>query len=450
MLAKWGKALTQLGRRVEAVPVYEEAIAFMRAGGDVRGAALAQMGLAYAVPDEDDQYVALADGAVAMLEAEGPSRELVSALTDWHFLCIGDADAGKIVDAADRAILLSEELGLPIDAQLLAARGCARCDLGDAGGVADLKQALEMCRTSGSGDRQGPVFVTVGNWLYMYEGFQASLAVCTEGLAFARRRGAVDSEIQMRTSIGWACESVGDWDRVLDEAAELKPLIDAAGDWWHRIYVRLFPLLVLVERGRAAEAADELAWLEADATDMEEGPWTFAGVFVAAASARMALGDPERALSHLASGAEAFRSPRGGFWWADLLPRAVRLAVAGGDLALAERLAGSFAPLQPLSRHATVAAEALLSEARGDYRAAADGFADAARRWHDFADVFEEAQALLGLGRCLVALGRAPEAAAPLAAARDIFARLDAEPALAECEHVLKACGEWRDRTAGA
>ena len=44
-------------------------------------------------------------------------------------------------------------------------------------------------------------------------------------------------------------------------------------------------------------------------------------------------------------------------------------------------------------------------------RAAAAGFADAAARWHDFAAPYEEAHALLGQGRCLVALGRAPEAA---------------------------------------
>ena len=52
---------------------------------------------------------------------------------------------------------------------------------------------------------------------------------------------------------------------------------------------------------------------------------------------------------------------------------------------------------------------------------------------------YEEAQALLGQGRCLVALGKAPEAAAPLAAAREIFARLGAKPALAETDEWLDA-----------
>ena len=53
---------------------------------------------------------------------------------------------------------------------------------------------------------------------------------------------------------------------------------------------------------------------------------------------------------------------------------------------------------------------------------------------------YEEAQALLGKTRCPAALDRAPEAAARLAAAREIFARLGAVPALAETE-------EWLSRT---
>jgi hypothetical protein len=65
-------------------------------------------------------------------------------------------------------------------------------------------------------------------------------------------------------------------------------------------------------------------------------------------------------------------------------------------------------------------------------RAAAAVFADAAARWHDVGVAYEEGHALLGQGRCLAAPGRAPEAAAPLAAARDIFARLGAGPDLAQ------------------
>ena len=87
------------------------------------------------------------------------------------------------------------------------------------------------------------------------------------------------------------------------------------------------------------------------------------------------------------------------------------------------------------------ACQGSIAAARGEHEAAAAGFADAAARWRDFGVPYEEAQALLGQGRCLVALGRAPEAAAPLAAAREIFARLGAKPALEETEAVLAAAG---------
>ena len=50
---------------------------------------------------------------------------------------------------------------------------------------------------------------------------------------------------------------------------------------------------------------------------------------------------------------------------------------------------------------------------------------------------YEEAHALLGRGRCLAAAGRRAEAEEPLAAARGIFARLGARPALEETDELL-------------
>jgi len=158
----------------------------------------------------------------------------------------------------------------------------------------------------------------------------------------------------------------------------------------------------------------------------------------------MATGDQVCALSHLARAEIALRGKEG-CWFAHMVPHAVRMALAAGDRDLGERLAASLEPpLQPLAEHAIVAAHALVTEARGEYEAAAAGFADAAARWHDFAAVYEEAHALLGQGRCLLALGRAPEAAPVLEAAREIFARLEARPALDETDAVLAQCSSRR------
>jgi len=307
-----------------------------------------------------------------------------------------------------------------------------------------------MCRSSEFREHVSSVYAGVANWIYMYEGFEASLTVAAEGAVFARRRGAVDTEAENQGVIVWASQGAGDWDRVLDEAVALEPLFDAGGPlssyWIHRDYVRLFRTLVLVERGRVSETVKIADWLEKRTIPGES--LVSAGVCIAAAAARMALGDSVRALDLLARGDAALRGA-GGFWFASLLPHAVRIALTAGDRDLAERLAASLEPpLQPLSEHATVAAKALVAEARGEYEAAAAGFADAAARWHDFAAVYEEAHALLGQGRCLVALGRAPEAAPVLEQARAIFARLEAKPALEETDAVLARVAAAGESTA--
>jgi class 3 adenylate cyclase/tetratricopeptide (TPR) repeat protein len=441
VLVKWAKAATQLGRAAEAVDAFEEAIARLKAEGDVRAAAVAQMGLVRVLWGDDvDRWLGLADEAVASFEADGPSPELVAVLGEWLDLTAVLGDSRQQLDVAERGLELSEQLGLPADAGLLVSRGCARCDLGDAGGVEDYRQALEICRTSELGEHASSVFAGVGNWIYMYEGFQASLAVCAEGLDLARRRGAVDDELENRYIVVCASQATGDWDRALDEATAMDPLFQEDGLFSSNLvefmWERVSRTLVLVERGRAPEAVELAEWLEVQRTTPDELN-TDAGVCVAAAAVRMALGDSVRALSLLTQSEAALRG-KGGFWWAWLLPQAVRLALAAEDRPLAERLAGSLEPLQPLSRHAIVAAQALVTEARGEHGAAAAGFADAAARWHDFAALYEEAHALFGQGRCLVALGRAPEAAAPLAAAHEIFARLGAKPALAETNELLQ------------
>jgi hypothetical protein len=101
----------------------------------------------------------------------------------------------------------------------------------------------------------------------------------------------------------------------------------------------------------------------------------------------------------------------------------------------------------PIHRCVAGYGEALLAESGGEHEMAAAGFADVATRWHGFGVPFEEAQALLGQGRCLVALGGVPEAAAPLASAREILARLGAKPALGETDDLLRrVSSDWLRR----
>jgi len=76
-------------------------------------------------------------------------------------------------------------------------------------------------------------------------------------------------------------------------------------------------------------------------------------------------------------------------------------------------------------------ARALLAEADGDLDGAARLHDQAADGWQAYGHRAEQAQALLGAGRCLRRLGR-PEAAARLREARAGFRRLGAGPLVQE------------------
>jgi len=70
-----------------------------------------------------------------------------------------------------------------------------------------------MCRTSGPSEGASQVLNYVCNWMYIYEGFAESLAICAEAMDQARLRGAVDTEAELRGVVVWACQAGGDWDR---------------------------------------------------------------------------------------------------------------------------------------------------------------------------------------------------------------------------------------------
>jgi hypothetical protein len=59
-----------------------------------------------------------------------------------------------------------------------------------------------------------------------------------------------------------------------------------------------------------------------------------------------------------------------------------------------------------------------------------------AERWRDYGFVLEQALALLGLGRCRLALGHAVTNGA-VGAARELFARLGAQQLVADVDRLL-------------
>ena len=117
-----------------------------------------------------------------------------------------------------------------------------------------------------------------------------------------------------------------------------------------------------------------------------------------------------------------------------LVNDAVRLLVAVGSATEAEALAAESDAPGRRNRISVATAKAALAEANGDYEGALGQYEAVVADWADFGYVLEHGLALCGAGRCLAALGRPGEAAQPLAAAREILAKLGAAPTIAEID----------------
>jgi tetratricopeptide (TPR) repeat protein len=233
-----------------------------------------------------------------------------------------------------------------------------------------------------------------------------------------------------------ALVDLGSYQEGMDLAGGLVPRLEAAEDVWDLLWVRPAQVRVLTRRGEHAEAAPLADWAVEKALELAE-PQILAQVLPPAAALRLAVGETIDALALLIQ-LERTPNVRTEPSYASSLPDAVRTALAAGNPDLAARLAESVEPIYPLHEHALATARALLLEHHGSYAEAAELFADAAGRWERFEMPWEQAQALLGQGRCLLALGRPAEASEPLRRARDVFTELGAKPAVAETDALLE------------
>ena len=440
LLARWAEALQQRGRFRESADAFLAAADGLRSRGDLPAAAAAlarSWGPLNDLGDPRAQTV-VAD-AEHLLEGTPASPELVAVLTERaveHTMC-GDWRAA--VASAERALTVAGKLGLDVPARALGFRGMARCLGGDAGGIDDLRRALAAAQRQGLGRDAAVLQSNLGMAIALHQGVRETLGVHREGLEYAQRHGIEEFVLSFRAELIEDLTSTGDWDEALDEVAALTPVLERADFAWMLVTVRTNELQILARRGGDAVAAAPTAGL-LEAARQSELPEDTIQTLFACAEAAQALGDGARALALLSEcAAVPDAGAATGYAWC--LAEAVRVALAAGDPAVAARLVEVTTEEGPMHERGLASARAALLEHRGGVDEAAEAHAAAASLWREFGDPYEEAQALLGQGRCVMALGRAPEAAAPLAAAREIFARLGARPALAETEAVLGTAG---------
>ena len=113
------------------------------------------------------------------------------------------------------------------------------------------------------------------------------------------------------------------------------------------------------------------------------------------------------------------------WYYVRLLPLLTRICAELEQVALGRLLSEGVRPVPIGHGHVLVTCDAILAEAEGRWEEAAEGYADAERRWAKFPSVLERGQALFGRGRCLSQL-RLPGSAALLHEAREVFEGLGA------------------------
>ncbi len=421
VLVKLAGALQEQGRLPDAEQAYEEALPALRAAGDEHAAALAMVGLARALwrHGRTARGRELTREAIPILERR-PGPDLVLA---YERAAGEDAIGGRPSEAlawADKGIALADELGLENVVRHLQFRGLARVELGDAGGLSDLRDALDLSLRLGLGIETATSYGNLGETVTAFEGMTSGLELVQASLDFARRCGLKHHAMWARTTRLRYLYELGNWDEVLREADELLRWDrDHGGGTQIEVNALIFSAPVRAQRGSVAEARRNAAIFLPRAREVAD-PQTLIPALVQAALASAVGGDLEEAA---ALAAEFERTARGQWVDADAgLPTVLRICVAAGELLLAQSLVDGAADVAytPMSLHATTTGRAILAEARGQIKEAAALYREAAAGWGEWGSVVERAYALLGLGRC------GDEDAAREAEA--IFASLDAVP----------------------
>jgi class 3 adenylate cyclase/tetratricopeptide (TPR) repeat protein len=436
LLARHGEALRQRGRFPEAARALEESIEGLRVQGNLRAMAVAMMryGIVLFWVGDPRRREVFAE-ALATLEPLGPSPELVEALTEQSGADVVSSEFPGAIAFADRAIALAQELRLPEPARALGFRGLARAQLGDAGGLQDMRAALEAASAQGLGRQVALLHNYLAEALGLTEGPRAQLETLREGRAFAERRGIEEFVFASVAGTVTALVEIGALAEAMALAGNVVPPLEAASDVVNLLQIRSAQVRVFTRRGDYIAAARLADWAVEKARESGQAQ-SVGQAFPPIAALRLGMGKADRAVELLD---ELERTPNvRAVAYAENLPDVVRTALAAGDSRLAERLSGGLTPIYPLHAHALVTARALLREHDGSQAEAVELFADAALRWQRFQMPWEQAQARLGQARCLVALGRATDAAEPLLQAREIFAGLGAKPALGETDVLLE------------
>ena len=440
LLARLGDVAQYTGRLSETEQLLGRAIEEFREHGDLLGAGEAMVTLVLALwrlgrADESRRQV-LAE-AIELLEQEAPGEQLVRA---YARAATDSQLSGRLIESIEwskKALALADQLGLAgAKCRPLLFLGSARFELGDLSGLDDMREALRLGLEAGLGWETGTAYSNLGEYVWLVDGPAAGLEQKQAALEFSRQRGLLYFEKYIGAEMLWLLFDLGQWDDVLAYADEALAWDREHGGSQLSIVVLPMKARVLLARGAAAVAASLEPEYLPRAREIGDSQ-LLAPALGTAAATRFASDDRAGALALIEELAEATR--RGlGIWATYELAPATRICAAIGAGATARRLLPPETPLlNARARHSVASADAVLSEREGDAERARRLHADAAKGWREYGCPNEVAHALLGDGRCLLALGRTGEADVRLREARDIADTLEARPLVTEADALM-------------
>jgi predicted ATPase/class 3 adenylate cyclase len=435
VVARAAEAAALAGRYPEAEAGYVEAITDFRARGNRLRAGEALVKLAAIVRDrgERDRAGLLLAEAVELLEREPPSAELVLAYSHaaryYHF----SGGSEQALEWEEKAIETARALGIEgLAAHALAERGGDRIELGDLGGLDDLKEALRIGLELGLGEETALVYAILGDFVWWTEGPAAGVKLYRAGIDFAERRGMTYYTTYLKGESVRPLFELGEWDALLGIAREL---VDWDPTSYQALLARSYDAHVRLRRGRVTEAAALSKEFLPRARESGD-PQVLVPALATAALIEESHVDAVAAVRFVEELEEFTRGHA--MWRAKHLPEMLRVSMAAEASLLAEKLLEGPEVVTASHRHAVHAARAVLAEARGHLEQSLGLYEEAAERWAEFGFVLEQGYALLGAGRCLLAVRDPERAATRLQKARDTFQSLDARPLVGEAESLLE------------
>ena len=208
LLERWAQAAQQQSKLQETRAALEEALVLYRRQGASVAAGRVLTALAIVLVRLADPRAEETLGeALALLEAEPPGPELVAAYAELAGSRLVSSALPEAIAAAERALGLASELGLPEPARARGSRGAARASLGERQGIEDMRRALALALAQGQGRAAAIQHNNLALNIWEYEGPRAALDACRDGLDFSQRRGITELALGIASMSGTSSPS---------------------------------------------------------------------------------------------------------------------------------------------------------------------------------------------------------------------------------------------------